>query len=106
MSLFLSLILGIGVCLVYLSCFPEGQKPVREAADPALVVALRKAGMHTLTPRTFTWVSLASAVALSLLLLLVSQLVALGVLGFIAERRWSTASGHSCQMRASAARAR
>lgn len=84
MSLFLSLILGIGVCLVYLSCFPEGQKPVREAADPALVVALRKAGMHTLTPRTFTWVSLASAVALSLLLLLVSQLVALGVLGFIA----------------------
>ena len=84
MPLFLSLILGIGVCLVYLSCFPEGQKPVREAADPALVVALRKAGMHTLTPRTFTWVSLASAVALSLLLLLVSQLVALGVLGFIA----------------------
>ena len=59
MPLFLSLILGIGVCLVYLSCFPEGQKPVREAADPALVVALRKAGMHTLTPRTFTWVSLA-----------------------------------------------
>ena len=47
-------------------------------------MALRKAGMHTLTPRTFTWVSLASAVALSLLLLLVSQLVALGVLGFIA----------------------
>ena len=72
------------MCLVYLSCFPEGQKPVREAADPALVVALRKAGMHTLTPRTFTWASLASAVALSLLLLLVSQLVALGVLGFIA----------------------
>ena len=84
MPLFLSLILGLGVCLMYLSCFPEGQKPVREAADPALVVALRKAGMHTLTPRTFTWVSLASAVALSLLLLLVSQLVALGVLGFIA----------------------
>ena len=69
---------------MYLSGFPDGQKPVREAADPALVVALRKAGMHTLTPRTFTWVSLASAVALSLLLLLVSQLVALGVLGFIA----------------------
>ena len=54
MPLFLSLILGLGVCLMYLSCFPEGQKPVREAADPALVVALRKAGMHTLTPRTFT----------------------------------------------------
>ena len=84
MSLFLSLILGIGVCLVYLSCFPEGQKPVRSTADSALVVALRKAGMHTLTPRTFTWVSVASAVVLSLLLLMMSQLVALGVLGFIA----------------------
>lgn len=84
MPLFLSLILGIGVCLVYLSCFSEGQKPVRSTADSALVVALRKAGMHTLTPRTFTWVSVASAVVLSLLLLLMSQLVALGVLGFIA----------------------
>lgn len=84
MSLFLSLILGIGVCLVYLSYFPEEQKPVRSTADSALVVALRKAGMHTLTPRTFTWVSVASAVVLSLLLLMMSQLVALGVLGFIA----------------------
>ena len=69
---------------MYLSCFPEGQKPVRSTADSALVVALRKAGMHTLTPRTFTWVSVASAVVLSLLLLMMSQLVALGVLGFIA----------------------
>ena len=50
MPLFLSLILALGVCLIYLSCFPDNGKPPKPSNDPALVVALRKAGMHSLTP--------------------------------------------------------
>ena len=65
MPLFLSLILGLGVCLIYLSCFPDNGKPPKPSNDPALVVALRKAGMHSLTPRTFMWVSVASGVTAS-----------------------------------------
>ena len=77
MPLFLSLILGLGVCLIYLSCFPDNGKPPKPSNDPALVVALRKAGMHSLTPRTFMWVSVASGVSASVLLLMVTQLLPL-----------------------------
>ena len=83
MPLFLSLILGLGVCLIYLSCFPDNGKPPKPSNDPALVVALRKAGMHSLTPRTFMWVSVASGVTASVLLLMVTQLLPLGLLGLI-----------------------
>ena len=83
MPLFLSLILGLGVCLIYLSCFPDNGKPPKPSNDPALVVALRKAGMHSLTPRTFTWVSVVSGVSASVLLLMVTQLLPLGLLGLI-----------------------
>ena len=84
MSLFLSLLLGMGVCLVYLSCFPESRRSVHREKDSALVIALRKARMHSLTPRTFTWVSVAIGMCLGVLLLLMSQIFALGVLGFLA----------------------
>lgn len=83
MPLFLSLILGLGVCLIYLSCFPDSGKPPKPSNDPALVIALRKAGMHSLTPRTFMWVSVASGVTASVLLLMVTQLLPLGLLGLI-----------------------
>ena len=83
MPLFLSLILGLGVCLIYLSCFPDNGKPPKPSNDPALVVALRKAGMHSLTPRTFMWVSVASGVSASVLLLMVTQLLPLGLLSLI-----------------------
>ena len=64
---------GLGVCLIYLSCFPDNGKPPKPSNDPALVVALRKAGMHSLTPRTFMWVSVASGVTASVLLLMVTS---------------------------------
>ena len=61
MNILLGLLLGAGAFLLWWSCWPVPAGEARPNREPKMVIMLRKAGMHSLSLRTFMWLSVGSA---------------------------------------------
>ena len=81
MGVIYGLAMGIGVFLVWWSCWSMPQGTVRTRREPKIVVTLRKAGMHTVTPSAFTGVSILSGVLAGVLLFALTGLWSFAFLG-------------------------
>ena len=93
MNILLGLLLGAGAFLLWWSCWPVPAGEERPNREPKMVIMLRKAGMHSLSLRTFMWLSVGSA-AITALVDFCGHLPA--EFGVIKFGGWFLSSSHCC----------
>ena len=84
MNILLGLLLGAGAFLLWWSCWPVPAGEERPNREPKMVIMLRKAGMHSLSLRTFMWLSVGSAAITALVIFAVTSLPNLALLSSVA----------------------
>ena len=84
MNVLLGLLLGAGAFLLWWSCWPVPAGEERPNREPKMVIMLRKAGMHSLSLRTFMWLSVGSAAITALVIFAVTSLPNLALLSSVA----------------------
>lgn len=81
MGVICGLSMGIGVFLIWWSCWSTPQKNAKPEREPRIAVALRKAGMPGITPSAFTGVSILSGILTGMVLFALTGVWSFSFLG-------------------------